>query len=156
MDSCLQESLSNLVPLHLCCHNPILPGWARLAQARAASRPGLCAIAPGRRAGAPPLWQLARSFPVTGPQPDSSLRRAGNRASRPGHRPIGQSRSHTMPSVRVGGDSRVSGLRVWIAGRPVVGETIGAPPPLPPSALISPLSVLPLSSLSSAVLLPLH
>ena len=29
--------------------------WARLAQARAASRPGLCAIAPGRRAGAPPL-----------------------------------------------------------------------------------------------------
>ena len=25
--------------------------WARLAQARAASRPGLCAIAPGRRAG---------------------------------------------------------------------------------------------------------
>ena len=36
--------------------------WARLAQARAASRPGLCAIAPGRRAGAPPLWQLARHF----------------------------------------------------------------------------------------------
>ena len=34
--------------------------------------------APGRRAGAPPLWQLARSFPVTGPQPLSSLRRAGN------------------------------------------------------------------------------
>ena len=29
--------------------------WARLAQARAASRPGLCATAPGRRAGAPPL-----------------------------------------------------------------------------------------------------
>ena len=28
----------------------------------------------------PPLWQLARSFPVTGPQPLSSLRRAGNRA----------------------------------------------------------------------------
>ena len=51
---------------------------AGLAQARAASRPGLCAIAPGRRAGAPPLWQLARSFPVTGPQPLSSLRRAGN------------------------------------------------------------------------------
>ena len=25
--------------------------WARLAQARAASRPGLCALAPGRRAG---------------------------------------------------------------------------------------------------------
>ena len=55
--------------------------WARLAQARAASRPGLCATAPGRRAGAPPLWQLARSFPVTGPQPLSSLRRAGNWAS---------------------------------------------------------------------------
>ena len=33
---------------------------------------------PGRRAGAPPLWQLARSFPVTGPQPLSALRRAGN------------------------------------------------------------------------------
>ena len=49
---------------------------ARLAPARAASRPGLCAIAPGRRAGGPPLWQLARSFPVTGPQPLSSLRRA--------------------------------------------------------------------------------
>ena len=32
--------------------------WARLARARAASRPGLCATAPGRRAGAPPLWQL--------------------------------------------------------------------------------------------------
>ena len=31
-----------------------------------------------RRAGAPPLWQLAPSFPVTGPQPLSSLRRAGN------------------------------------------------------------------------------
>lgn len=61
-----------------------------------------------------------------------------------------------MPSVRVGGDSRVSGLRVWITGRPVVGETIGVPQPLPPSALISSLSVLPLSSLSSAVLLPLH
>ena len=30
-----------------------------------ASRPGLCAIAPGRRAGAPPLWQLARpTFPA--------------------------------------------------------------------------------------------
>ena len=29
--------------------------WARLAQARAASRPGLCATAPGRTAGAPPL-----------------------------------------------------------------------------------------------------
>ena len=55
--------------------------WAKLAQARAASRPGLCAIAPGRRAGAPPLWQLARSFPVTGLQPLSSLRRAGNWAS---------------------------------------------------------------------------
>ena len=27
------------------------------------SRPGLCAIAPGRRAGAPPHWQLARFFP---------------------------------------------------------------------------------------------
>ena len=44
-------------------------------QARAASRPGLCAIAPGRRAGAPPLWQLARSFPVTGPQPLSWVRK---------------------------------------------------------------------------------
>ena len=44
--------------------------------------------APGRIAGAPPLWQLARSFPVTGPQPLSSLRRAGNWASRPGRRGI--------------------------------------------------------------------
>ena len=32
--------------------------------ARAASRPGLCAIAPGRRAGAPPVWKLTRPFPV--------------------------------------------------------------------------------------------
>ena len=32
--------------------------------------------------------QLARSFPVTGPQPLSSLRRAGNWASRPGHRAL--------------------------------------------------------------------
>ena len=32
--------------------------WARLAQARAASRKGLCATAPGRRAGAPPLWHV--------------------------------------------------------------------------------------------------
>ena len=44
--------------------------------------PGLCATAPGRTAGAPPLCQLARSFPVTGPQPLSSLWRAGIRASR--------------------------------------------------------------------------
>src|SRR5574341_208232 len=39
-------------------------GLGRLAQHRAASRPGLCAIAPGRRAGAPPVWKLTRSFPV--------------------------------------------------------------------------------------------
>ena len=51
----------------------------------------LCATAPVRRAGAPTLWQLARSFPVTGPQPLSSLRRAGNRASRPGHRVLARS-----------------------------------------------------------------
>ena len=31
-------------------------GLARLAQARAASRPGLCTIEPGRRSGAPPVW----------------------------------------------------------------------------------------------------
>ena len=31
--------------------------------------PGFYATAPGRRAGALPLRQLARSFPVTGPQP---------------------------------------------------------------------------------------
>ena len=37
--------------------------WARLAQARAASRPGLCATAPGRRAGDPPLWQLVPGIP---------------------------------------------------------------------------------------------
>ena len=64
---------------------------AGLAQARAASRPGLCAIAPGRRAEAPLLWQLARSFPVTGLQPLSSLQRAGNRASMPGHRALARS-----------------------------------------------------------------
>ena len=69
--------------------------WARLAQARAASRPGLCAIAPGRSAGAPLLWQLARSFPVTGPQPLSSLRRAGNRASTP-ERPQGSPASSSV------------------------------------------------------------
>ena len=34
-------------------------GLGRLAQHRAASRPGLCAIAPGRRAGAPPVWKSA-------------------------------------------------------------------------------------------------
>ena len=39
-------------------------GLGRLAQHRAACRPGLCAIAPGRRAGAPPVWKLTRSFPV--------------------------------------------------------------------------------------------
>src|SRR5574337_2222954 len=39
-------------------------GLGRLAQHRAASRPGLCAIATGRRAGAPPVWKLTRSFPV--------------------------------------------------------------------------------------------
>ena len=64
---------------------------AGLAQARAASRPGLCAIAPGRRAEAPLLWQLARSFPVTGLHPLSSLQRAGNWASRPGHRALARS-----------------------------------------------------------------
>ena len=37
---------------------PLSMGFSQ--KARAASRPGLCAIAPGRRAGAPPLWQLAR------------------------------------------------------------------------------------------------
>ena len=36
---------------------PRTPLSSRVAtQARAASRPGLCATAPGRRAGAPPLW----------------------------------------------------------------------------------------------------
>src|SRR5574340_803664 len=39
-------------------------GLGGLARHRAASRPGLCAIAPGRRAGAPPVWKLTRSFPV--------------------------------------------------------------------------------------------
>ena len=37
--------------------------------------------APGRTAGAPPLWQLARSFPVTGPQPLSSLRERNTQLS---------------------------------------------------------------------------
>ena len=47
-----------------------------------ASRPGLCAIAPGRRAGAPPVWKLTRSFPVQAcrhrRQPASSLPRSGH------------------------------------------------------------------------------
>ncbi|CAD7006718.1 unnamed protein product, partial [Ceratitis capitata] len=67
----------------------LLPGanarsWAGLGEARphrAASRPGLCAIAPGRRAGAPPVWKLTRSFPVQAcqapAQPASSLPRSG-------------------------------------------------------------------------------
>ena len=60
---------------------------ARLPHSRSLLLPGrVCATALGRRAGAPPLWLLARSFPVTGPQPLSSLRHAGNWASRPGHR----------------------------------------------------------------------
>ena len=87
----LQEQFSSLYFLRVVLFLEAGERWARLAQARAASRPGLCAIAPGRRAGAPPLWQLARSFPVTGPQPLSSLRRAGNRASRPGHRALARS-----------------------------------------------------------------
>ena len=50
-------------------------GLGRLAQHRAASRPGLCAIAPGRRAGAPPVWMLTLSFPVQAckHQPAASL-----------------------------------------------------------------------------------
>ena len=42
--------------------NEVVPGTSvfPFAQARAASRPGLCAIAPGRRAGAPPLCQPRR------------------------------------------------------------------------------------------------
>ena len=45
-----------------------------------------------RRTGNANMWpSLARSFPVTGPQPLSSLRRAGNRASRPRHRALAQS-----------------------------------------------------------------
>ena len=43
--------------------------WASLAQARAASRPGLGAIAPGRRAGAPPLCPF-------GPRSQASLQKA--------------------------------------------------------------------------------
>ena len=39
-------------------------------------------------AGIEYIKELARSYPVTGPQPLSSLRRAGNRASRPGHRSL--------------------------------------------------------------------
>src|SRR5574341_485444 len=52
-------------------------GLGRLAQHRAASRPGLCAIAPGRRAGAPPVWKLTRSVPVQPCKhpPAASLRR---------------------------------------------------------------------------------
>ena len=39
-------------------------GLARLAQGRAASREGLCPIAPGHRSAAPPVWKLTRSFPI--------------------------------------------------------------------------------------------
>ena len=39
-------------------------GLRRLAQAGAASCPGLCAIAPGRRSGAPPVCKLTGSFPI--------------------------------------------------------------------------------------------
>ena len=38
--------------------------WARLARARAASRPGLWATAPGRRAGAPPLCTQSSYDPM--------------------------------------------------------------------------------------------
>ena len=54
----------------------------RLARHRAASRPGLCAIAPGRRAGAPPVWNsLGPSqyrLASTRRQPASSLPRSGH------------------------------------------------------------------------------
>ena len=54
----------------------------RLAQHRAASRPGLCAIAPGRRAGAPPVWNSLGpsqySLASTRRQPASSLPRSGH------------------------------------------------------------------------------
>ena len=63
--------------VHTTQGNPSLGLTGQGRDGCAASRPGLCAIAPGRRAGAPPLWQLARSFPVTGPQPLTPLRRAG-------------------------------------------------------------------------------
>ena len=41
--------------------------WEGLGEARpgrAASRQGLCPIAPGRRSAAPPVWKLTRSFPI--------------------------------------------------------------------------------------------
>ena len=60
----------------------LLQGGMRLAQHRAASRPGLCAIAPGRRAGAPPVWNShgpsQYSLASTRRQPASSLPRSGH------------------------------------------------------------------------------
>ena len=54
-------------------------GFGEARPGRAASWPGLCAIAPGHRAGALPLWKLTRSIPIqlasSRSQPASSLPR---------------------------------------------------------------------------------
>ena len=46
---------------------------------------------PGSSLRSPAEGEGNEGFPVTGPQPLSSLRRAGNRASRPGHRALARS-----------------------------------------------------------------
>ena len=49
-----------------------------------------------RRASVTEPLACARSFPVTGPQPLSSLRRTGNWASRPGHRALARPASRAL------------------------------------------------------------
>ena len=60
---------SHVSPTSAVCSFPCAKArsWEGLGEARpgrAASRPGLCDIAPGRRSGAPPEWKLIRSFPI--------------------------------------------------------------------------------------------
>ena len=78
----------------------------RLAQHRAASRPGLCAIAPGRRAGAPPVWNsLGPSqyrLASTRRQPASSLPRSGHRAPNLGPKYCPELTDHGLVPLRCG------------------------------------------------------
>ena len=60
-----RTSSLSLINLHEPPSRSALHASSGLPTAHMASVTGLCAIAPGRRAGAPPLWQLARSFPVS-------------------------------------------------------------------------------------------
>ena len=78
----------------------------RLAQHRAASRPGLCAIAPGRRAGAPPVWKLTRSIPVQAckhpPAASLSLPRSGHWAPNLGSKYCPELTDHGLVPLRCG------------------------------------------------------